>query len=1073
MAAASLLGGMTQMAVASHARTNMNAPISNTDLEEELNEVKAKLHDTWTQLMFFSEDYRELRKEVQELREWQRKQERNKMWLAAQQEAAASATAHETSKKPGHKKLTSHFRSGTRSKEVGPVSKSDGEQDGNDEVEASQSMSTHLKSDKFADSAVLSNYSSGLINAPMPDKVAPLEPSQIEDLGTAQAVDRPGPEEWLKSLQSLPDRVQLQMLLSTSMRRQVLGRGGEIGAAIGRETGTYLVFSDKIWPGREVHTANMQVLIIEVMTPNGDIPEAGAAVLRKAFNVREDSTQLSITILLHRQLVTWIAGADHERREALQQKTGAKLTFNTAQMEDKAAVPRPWDPKVEDRVEFDISGTLEGIKMVFEDIISRHVELTVAYQKANRGALQTGTRASLHSASGALKITDPDVESAKKESLRREKQVVQSKMKSFGLIEDNFTDTADEHIRLAKRQLRGTWRGSLLTFVTSRTTQAVSYFLIALNLALMWIEVDAETNSDLQNQVRNVQYVLTVIFVIEGLMNLIAIPQAWKVWDVFCDALVVIVAGIIETYTFFSEEAQSSTNWILVLRVVRFYRFCRLIRSYSGARTIRVLIAAFSGAMANLCWIVLFLLVVFYCAAVLFRSMMRGIISDTIVSAVRNGYFETVPNTMLTLIEVFLESFDYSAAITRPLLNSRAYVGVGYIWITYQLLIKLVIANLIAGLFIEQLFKAAGKSDEMAEKQHYASNDVTYTNIERVFSKLVKDDDITLSLNDFMDAVGDEDFESLLQLKQLKVDAQTTFSAMDHSGEGKLTFSDFAYGIVSLRCGSRNIDQLLFDRASQHLIRQTAQTHKAITDTTSMVQHTSSDVINVMDFLQHQKQSQTGKIDHLHSKLNRAIQKIGDVYSGLEITRSEEDRQHSLIKVRNVKDAKSIQEMLVTLRSTIEKASTTAAESTKSFDEDALARLRVNADKEVKDRLATLKEEGEKAAAAASAAARAAAAIAAVAGRGQTLPPWAASQSGASAAGADSEFPSSAAALRARHDAKQEADRMKGAVETHGASAASGAAPGPAPKAKAAAKPAASGSSIPAALSFFGVKGSA
>merc|ERR1719265_897863 len=92
---------------------------------------------------------------------------------------------------------------------------------------------------------------------------------------------------------------------------------------------------------------------------------------------------------------------------------------------------------------------------------------------------------------------------------------------------------------------------------------------------------------------------------------------------------------------------------------------------------------------------------------------------------------------MLTLVETFLDSFDYSSVITRPMIDADFHNSIRWVWLAYQLVMKLVIVNIIAGLYIEQMVRSAAASDENSPKEKYAAEHVTFKSIEGVFDKMM------------------------------------------------------------------------------------------------------------------------------------------------------------------------------------------------------------------------------------------------------------------------------------------------------------------------------------------------
>jgi len=623
-----------------------------------------------------------------------------------------------------------------------------------------------------------------------------------------------------------------------------------------------------------------------------------------------------------------------------------------------------------------------------------------------------------------------------------DKKDVEAKMKTYGLTEDATKDLDQDAIRQALEILRETqlWRYYLLKMIRSKPIQVSSFICICMNMMVMWVEVDLEASHTFAENAGHIQYFFTVLFLIEASINLIALPQVWRYKEVFVDAMVCYLAFFLETLARVPGPFQGSSggNFLLLLRMVRFYRFFRMIKGYQGARTVRVIIAGFSGAMLNLVWILTFLFIIFYCGGILFRSLLKAAepspeaieacaaMSSALscvnsvskidcvwrkgecldeLTYIKTEYFASVQTTMLSLLDTYMEGFDHTSVIARPLMGaSGLFQAVGFMWTFYNLMMKIIVANIIAGLFIEQLKKDAGRADEKQQKESLLSQKVNFKTIEDAFMKCDLNNEKLITLADFQD--GLKAHRQVQELCQIEPDsslydtAQTFFYEMDHRGEGSLTFSEFAYGVLGRRCGSQSLDKMLFDNASKNLIKQSCNTVSTLKDSTSVVMHSSSNVHHMSEFLYQQRLSQTANLSNLQKNLRTISSKINKVYEGLDLVEDEvkDTRAYSLMNLDNMREAKSIQELLQAMRVIMVEAKTAAlsqADVAGRNQKDLYERFHTDANKDITTYLERLRSEGSHAANAASAAARAAAAIAAAAS-------WPASNSAPRATGVGS-----------------------------------------------------------------------
>eukprot|EP00928_Gymnodinium_smaydae_P020454 TRINITY_DN17902_c0_g3_i1.p1 TRINITY_DN17902_c0_g3~~TRINITY_DN17902_c0_g3_i1.p1 ORF type:complete len:979 (+),score=116.85 TRINITY_DN17902_c0_g3_i1:58-2937(+) len=578
---------------------------------------------------------------------------------------------------------------------------------------------------------------------------------------------------------------------------------------------------------------------------------------------------------------------------------------------------------------------------------------------------------------------------------RMEKAEVKMRMESYGLTEE-AREHDDEDIQQAIKDYQGTWRGVFLKIATSKITMSISMLCILANLIVMVIEVDHLLGEDFTVVAEWLQYGLTCLFFCEALLNFISIPRFYKYKEMFIDALVCCIAWVVETFALMFTSETTVSSVLLLARLIRFYRLFRLIRSHQSARTVRVLLAGFNGAILNLVWVSLFLAIIIYCGSILFRSLLKNAHTDpdSEIVEMQAEYFSSVIVTMTTLIETFLEGFNHSERIARKLLRSD-YSMVGFTWMAFQLMMRLVVVNLVAGLFIEELARAARKSDEDALKEGLMLKRLTYSKILRGFEACDTFKEGVITRAQFeAGMLKDKDVGELLPLSTegSLQEIGAIFDGLDHGGSGSLSFAEFAYGILLQRCGANSIESMLFHHSCRSLVRQSSKAVDDLKTVNLTVSHSMSHVQTVNRTLCNQKNSHTGKMSMLLNQLQRMNGKVYKVFDSLQLDASaakEGDAvpesapsasavggsaakvKGSLVSVSNVREAKDLQELMRSVRVAIGRLANLDAARTEEAHEsvnsrhqieelqrNTLDRFRAEVDGEVDAALERLRQEG-------------------------------------------------------------------------------------------------------------------
>lgn len=728
----------------------------------------------------------------------------------------------------------------------------------------------------------------------------------------------------------LVPRRRVRLVLSDQNRQEL--------SKIARQSCCHIKFDDTPWDAGKYFVLHFVKVHVTSL-----LPEAVTQAVRLIYNTDERFQGLKL-------LVPNNALGDHDWLSTLMDRSKTEISVATSLTTNVSV-----EQMVEQETEIAVSGTLVGLGIVIQEVLLR---------QSNENPNATGEEDEDNiydpKAYENLGHVSPEMTEVQ---FQADLRAVRAKMTLHGLTEESFARIDPDPLKtITDTLLRdgSFWRASMLRVLCSMPFYMVSLVLIVFNIVLMWIEVDLEDGDPLKSASASCQYALTCVFLVEALLHLAVVPKIWRYRDLMMDVCVCIIAFCLETVLVLAQIESSATLLLFMMRGVRFYRFFRLIHSLPSARTVRVILAGFKGAMLNLFWVSGFLFVTIYCGAILFRSLLR-----TSKVEVTTAYFSSVSMCMLTLLETFLGGFDYSQYITRPLLMNKETVWVGILWLAYQVTMQLVVVNLVAGLFIEQLSKAAKKSDEFAEKEGLLRDRVTYRQCVREFDRVDFRKERSITLPELQYA-----FKNNVTLQRLlgipaddTLEMEAFFHSNDLTGSGSLSFMDFAYGILTRRCGSRDLKTIIFDQVSKGIIRQNRATKQTLRDTTSVVLASASEAREMVHFLTSQRQIHASKMQVLQKQLEGLNGKMDQVFSIVGAAAG--GGSDSNLNLEGIRQSRDLLTLLGSVRRSLEDVTAITASS--------MDRLKAEAQGEVKRCVERVQIEGNKTADHAAVAARAAA----------------------------------------------------------------------------------------------------
>jgi hypothetical protein len=528
----------------------------------------------------------------------------------------------------------------------------------------------------------------------------------------------------------------------------------------------------------------------------------------------------------------------------------------------------------------------------------------------------------------------------------RERKEVKARLGHFGLCADSRGLSDMDRLYILAKNMYGTFRGVVLAIVTSSVAQTVSLLGIVGNLTAIWIESEAVPNSDLAVWVNWFQYALTVGFFLEATCYVIAVPTLFKYRSVFFDVVVCYTSFLVDTVRILFNTYSPATI-LLALRLFKFYRVFARIRRYPSARAARVMVDNLGKSFITLFWISVFLFSVLYCGTIVLRSNFKQILAeeghDELVGVMIREYFGSFQETLVTLLLAFLQSFDHATRICRPLFDSQ-YVGIAWFWLGYMYVLTTVTGSLITSVFVEQMVSAAKDSDAKTERDMFLAQGVTYDTIRVGFQLCDTGNAGYIGIREL--EIGAEQHHCVRELikfttynanlQEHRSKLLSLFRDMDHRGQGVLTFSEFAYGLLSTLRTRESIDGMLFDQATRELIRQNASTISQLKEAKNTLRQALEGVGLLNRHMMNSSFSAGSKLHLVVDKLGGLKEKVDAISGGAIDTKK---TGGSLLNTANVQESKNISKLMVDMKKSMDNAADTIKEMSRREKEIAMRPL--------------------------------------------------------------------------------------------------------------------------------------
>jgi len=183
----------------------------------------------------------------------------------------------------------------------------------------------------------------------------------------------------------------------------------------------------------------------------------------------------------------------------------------------------------------------------------------------------------------------------------------------------------------------------------------------------------------------------------------------------------------------------------------------------------------------------------------------------------------------MTGIEVLLRGFDWTDKITTPLINNSESVAAGVVWLIFVSAVHVCVANLIVGVFVEQLLTTARESDDQVYKENLVTKDVNVKELKNIFAEMDTRRVGKITRTQFKTCMRQNpEFAKTMGIAPNEADM--LLKSVDLFGQTDIRIDDLLFAIIKLKGGTKSVDMMCFDYQIKQIIRQVQRSPTQIED---------------------------------------------------------------------------------------------------------------------------------------------------------------------------------------------------------------------------------------------------
>eukprot|EP00931_Biecheleriopsis_adriatica_P114175 TRINITY_DN8966_c0_g1_i1.p1 TRINITY_DN8966_c0_g1~~TRINITY_DN8966_c0_g1_i1.p1 ORF type:complete len:650 (+),score=82.71 TRINITY_DN8966_c0_g1_i1:73-2022(+) len=375
------------------------------------------------------------------------------------------------------------------------------------------------------------------------------------------------------------------------------------------------------------------------------------------------------------------------------------------------------------------------------------------------------------------------------------------------------------------------WCVYLNKLVKHRYFEHAFLLIILANVVLVGVEVDARASlpeSRVPGYFDTLNAIFISLYTLELVLKIAAcglrayfITSGDLLWNYF--DLAVVLSSIIEIIAeqvVIGIDAEDSTGGIVsavhwrmirVVRISRAVRSIRAVRIVRFVRSLRTILISIFGAVKNLFWTMLLLVIYFYIFAVGFTTTTTDICidnashhtgSDDVMphcdDAFLRLYWSSLPRSMFTLFGSLTGGVSWFEPVLA-LLDASSGLAVAF-FIMYICIGYFAVLNVVTGLFCQNAIETAALDKDMAVMEQMSITQAAVKKAHELFAEIDEDASGYITVHEFEQKLKDESMVAYLASFDINVqDAWTLFKLVDIDMSGCIDLDEFVTGCMSLR----------------------------------------------------------------------------------------------------------------------------------------------------------------------------------------------------------------------------------------------------------------------------------
>eukprot|EP00434_Breviolum_minutum_P000845 symbB.v1.2.000743.t1/scaffold36.1/size400579/15 len=250
------------------------------------------------------------------------------------------------------------------------------------------------------------------------------------------------------------------------------------------------------------------------------------------------------------------------------------------------------------------------------------------------------------------------------------------------------------------------------------------------------------------------------------------------------------------------------------MRVARALRGIRVMRLLRFVHALRTLVLSIMSSIASLLWTAVLFLLLFYSFGVIFTQLVTDWCRDEAIADRNNinaipacphdlRWFETVPQSMLTLFRIISDGLDWDT-VFNPLQQVSPMAAAFLIF--YVIITVFAVVNVVNGVFVNTAVETAMHDKDVASMKQLQLQESIVQTLKQVFEEIDSNGTCLVSLEDIEVAMETRKLGGFLESMGISTqDMITLFMILDADKSGLLDLDEFVTGCMQLHGPAKSL----------------------------------------------------------------------------------------------------------------------------------------------------------------------------------------------------------------------------------------------------------------------------